>query len=438
MTMMIRHSLAFFFIAGALGAQQAPAVRLIAAPEARSKPTLGRVAAVRQLPSGTVLVNDIQHRQLAMFDPTLASETIVADSIDGGANAYGPGPGGLLAYRADSSLFIDPRDLSMFVIDPQGKIARVAAVPRSQDAMAIASNLAGTAGLDASGRLIYRAQPDMRAMLPKRDDKGIMQMPDPPDSAPLVRVDLASRKLDTAAFFKVAKNKLVMNQSEGRISITPELNPMQVIDGWAVLSDGTLAIVRGRDYHVDFVGADGKLTVAPKIPFDWQRLSDDDKVAVLDSAKAAFEKARAAAVNAQTSGSKSATPGGDAPGGMRITMSFGGPGGDGGGKGAAGAAMQMPPVNMVSASELPDYRPVIGGAGDVFADRDDNLWVRTSATSAGAVAGGPIYDVINDKGELVDRVQVPAGRQIVGFGPKGVVYMFARDDSGGWLERTHR
>lgn len=92
---------------------------------------------------------------------------------------------------------------------------------------------------------------------------------------------------------------------------------------------------------------------------------------------------------------------------------------------------------FVSISELPDYRPAFGGAGAVRADADDNVWVRTSATRAGAIAG-PIYDVIDRKGEIIDRVQVPAGRNIIGFGKGGVVYMLARDDKGAWLERTKR
>ena len=42
-----------------LAAQQAPTVRLIAAPDASSKQTLGVVTAVRQLPNGALLVNDV-------------------------------------------------------------------------------------------------------------------------------------------------------------------------------------------------------------------------------------------------------------------------------------------------------------------------------------------------------------------------------------------
>src|SRR5438874_8628737 len=41
------------------------------------------------------------------------------------ANAYGTRPGGLIAYRGDSTLFVDPASLSMLLIDPNGKIARV-------------------------------------------------------------------------------------------------------------------------------------------------------------------------------------------------------------------------------------------------------------------------------------------------------------------------
>jgi len=117
--------------------------------------------------------------------------------------------------------------------------------------------------------------------------------------------------------------------------------------------------------------------------------------------------------------------------------------GDGGGsrsrataEGVAGAGLSASPLVFVAPSELPDYRPAIS-AGSAKPDVDGNVWIRTSATRAGAIAG-PIYDVVNRKGELVDRVQVPAGRSIVGFGKGGVVYMMARDDKGAWLERTKR
>src|SRR3954463_9613963 len=89
--------------AAPLGAQQGPAVRLINAPDASSKPVLGLVGAVRQLPGGRVIVNDVQKRQLLMFDNTLTNATVIADSVAGGANAYGPSAGGIIPYFADST-----------------------------------------------------------------------------------------------------------------------------------------------------------------------------------------------------------------------------------------------------------------------------------------------------------------------------------------------
>lgn len=421
-------------VAAPAGAQQLPTVRLINLPDASSPHIFGQVVAVRQLPSGQLLANDTQNRQLVLLSPVLAPSVIVADSASGSPSSYGTSAGGLIPYLADSTLFIDPAGLSMFVIGPTGAIVRVASVPRSQDARSLASNTQASPALDAMGRIVYRGALG-RGILPATQGK-TFAFPDPPDSMPIVRIDLASRKLDTAVFFKIAKTKMNIVQSDRGITATNEVNPLPLVDDWAVVSDGSIAVVRGQDYHVDWVNADGSISASPKISFDWQRLTDDDKAAVLDSARAAIEKQRAAATAQALSGKGVATDGG---GGQRmVIMGMGGDaviGGGGGGRSGSGAPT-VAPVAMVDASELPDYRPVFG-AGAVRADLDDNVWIRTSAARAGSIAG-PIYDVVDRKGALVDRVQVPAGRQIIGFGKGGVVYMVARDGAASWIERTHR
>jgi len=417
--------------AAPLGAQQAPPVRLIDLPNASSKPIIGLAAAVRALPGGRVLVNDIQKRQLLMFDQSLGNFTVVADSVVGGSNAYGPAPGAIIPYFADSTLFVDPRDLSMFIIDPNGTIARVAAVPRSQDAAMLGSNLFGSPALDSKGRIVYRGGLTRIMSAPAKG--GGFSFPDPPDTASIVRVDLTTRKVDTVAWYKITKTKMNVVQNEKGFSMTSEINPMQTVDDWAVTDDGTIAIVRGRDYHIDWIDADNHLTSTGKIPFDWQRLSDDDKVAVIDSAKVAMEAARAKMA-------EGGSPGIGGPGGGPVVItsfSMGAGGSDLGlakRRAADGAVGNMPPLSFVTPSELPDYRPAIY-AGSTRADLDGNLWIRTSATRKAAVAG-PIYDVVNRKGELVDRIQIPSGRQIIGFGKGGVVFMLARDEKGGWIERT--
>lgn len=87
-----------------------------------------------------------------------------------------------------------------------------------------------------------------------------------------------------------------------------------------------------------------------------------------------------------------------------------------------------PAINMVPPSELPDYRPAFG-TGATRADLDGNLWIRTSKVAN----GGPVYDVVNRQGLLIDRVAFPFGRVIAGFGV-GVVYLGVRDDKGARLE----
>ena len=82
----------------------------------------------------------------------------------------------------------------------------------------------------------------------------------------------------------------------------------------------------------------------------------------------------------------------------------------------------------VPPNELADYRPAFR-LGATRADPDGNLWVRATIPSK----AGAIYDVINGNGELVDRVKLPFGRILCGFGP-GVAYLGVLDDKGARLE----
>jgi hypothetical protein len=104
-----------------------------------------------------------------------------------------------------------------------------------------------------------------------------------------------------------------------------------------------------------------------------------------------------------------------------------------GGTATRGTQMMGPRVNFVSPSELPDYKPPFF-ANSARADADGNLWIRTIPTKA--IPGGPVYDVINRERGLVERVQVPAGRTIVGFGPGGVVYLTSQEGNVVYLEKA--
>ena len=439
--------------AGIAGAQAAKiTVRPLPAASATSTDSIGSVAAVRQLPNGNVLVNDQARRRVVLLDPNMKIIGIVADSTSSTQNAYGVRAGGMIAYRGDSTLFIEPAGLSMLVIDPTGKIIRTMAAPRANDVQFLVGGVLGNPGFDAQGRLVYRTMDfGMRGMRPPQPGQPFV-MPTPPDSSALVRFDLATRKLDTVGFFKIPKSSVQMSQdANGGMRMSMTINPLPVVDDWTVLSNGSVAFVRGSDYHVDFIDAAGAKVSAEKIPYDWQRLTDDDKSRFIDSAKVAMEKTRAA-VAAGTPGAMQAGidalggGGGGAPQMITVTRGGDGPprggGPPGGGPPAGGGnarvdaggpgGMQLPPINMVPASELPDYKPVFG-VGSVRADMDGRIWVRTIPTKP--TPGGAIYDVLDKSGKLVDRVQVPAGTTIAGFGAGGIVYLGIRDATGIHLQR---
>jgi hypothetical protein len=420
--------------------QPLPPVRPLGAVTAKASETFSSpLVSVRALPGGKVLVHDqFPARRVVMLDAALANAVAVADTTPATGNAYSGRMAGLLPFHGDSSLFVDPQSLSMLVIDPTGKIGRTMSVPRSQDAMALVG-LQGMPGLDASGRIVYRAAPAFRFAGGPRPAGGAPPVPDMPDSAAIVRIDLATRAVDTVTWIKTPKIKMNVNRSDdGRISMTSEVNPLPIVDDWTVLSDGTIAIIRGRDYRVEFIDPDGTKRPGQKVAFEWQRLTDEQKVAFIDSVKVARERqlaeARANAPVGTTGSAPVPTP---MEGGMRIEMRMGGGGGGppprGGEQRTITSGGPMANLNFVPPSELPDYRPAFF-QGQVRADRDGNVWVRTTTTKAG---GGSIYDVINRKGELVDRVQVPSGRTIVGFGEGGAVYLSSRDGTTTILERAN-
>ncbi len=457
-----------------LGAQQAklPPVRSLPAITARSSEALSAVATAVPLPGGKVLVNDILGRRVLLLDSLLVKIAIVADTTSATANAYGQRGAGLIGYNGDSALFIDPASLSMMVINPAGELTTVRAVPRANEIGFLVGGPNGRPGFDPTGRLYYRGQarPRQAAVGAARGARGggggggggagiggpggpTFAIPEQPDSAPVVRVNLATRVLDTVATFKIPKIDIKISQGvDGRMSVQTTMNPMPVTDDWALLSDGTIAVVRGHDFHVDWIAPDGTLTSSPKLPYEWQRLSDDDKQMVVDSARAAIEKQRAEAQRlVDGAGGPAAFFQG---GGAAIVMTMGMAGGEppqrvaagtaaaaapaggqrgGGPGGGPGGGFRIPNVNMIPANELPDYRPPFGQQS-ALGDLDGNLWVRTTAP---AQNGGALYYVISRNNEIIDRIELPQGRILAGFGKGGLIYLGFRDaEAKAYLEVT--
>jgi hypothetical protein len=401
-------------------AQREPAIRPLGPITRVSTQPMASVSAAIPLSDGHVYVNDVVSRRVLLFDSTLATAKVVADSTAVTSKAYGARPGALFAYRSDTAILTDPASGSMPVLSPTGTIARVMAAPTV--AGPIGLNLGNPfypPGFDAGGRLVTQLPTLVRFPDPVPGKPSTQ--PTTMDSSFIVRMDLTARTLDTVAPFKTVKiNQVIGRDEDGNMTsmkVTPDILP--VVDDWTVCSDGTIAVVRGRDYHVDWLGADGKWRSTPKMPFDWQHLDDAQKTALIDSALTAI-KARRDSMGAIIA-SRGAMPAG-AAGGRGEVAAVGGRG-RGGGDGSG-----PPPPQLIDGrpalSDLPDYRPAFL-RGSTRADAEGNLWIRTTTL----VKGQPVYDVVNRQGTVVDRVQLPPFRTIAGFGP-GAVYMAVKDSAG--------
>jgi hypothetical protein len=294
-----------------------------------------------------------------------------------------------------------------------------------------------TADLGSNSGFPLAEATDSRGRLYARGGTRIMTRPGggPPvaDSTPIYRADLDTRTVDVVA--RLTPN-VGRNRSDPRINgrrvVTSILQPVPTEDAWAVLSDGTVAIVRGQDYHVDWVLPDGTKSSTGKLPFDWKRLTDADKQKMVDSARVVWDSLMA--IRNRRVGSA------DASGTLLPysgTASDGeGRGGRSGGPGSApGGDQAYQRMDFVPLSEIPDFYPPVH-ANAAMGDLDGNLWILPT-TSAQSRHGELVYDVVSPKRGLFARDRMPVGRSVVGFGRGGVVYLQAGDRKDGFrIERV--
>jgi hypothetical protein len=399
----------FAFGAHVMGAQSPVPIVNLPGATAKTAEKFVNILGIRQNADGTVLVNVPRARQITLYDSTLAKPTVVVDSSAGSANSYGGMPSRLVPYMGDSSLFADANSQTLLVVDARGRVARAIAPPGGQPfGMIHGSLLLGTTGVDNKGRLVFQG-PLLEG-----------------DSRSIVRADFALRQIDTIGRLKVRDGggQVIDESDPGKVKITMTINPLPAPDAWAVLTDGSVAIVRGHDYHIDWIHADGTRSSSPKLPFDWKRLTDDDKQKLIDSSRAA-QAALAAARGAAPGGSGSGSGGGSARGG----------GGSRGGDPDAPARKVELETVYLPLKQISDYYPAIR-PGAALADRDGNVWILPT-TSAQSQKGELVYDVVNRKDGLFERVRIPLGRSVAGFGKGGVVYLAVGDRTNGfYLERT--
>ena len=226
--------------ASPLTAQDKIKVREVPAPVAISTDSLGMRVSVRALSDGRVLVNDIQRFRVLLYDKTLKTFTRALDSSGTSGTLGNSGvsipSAHLIAMPADSTMYLDIASRSLLTIDPAGKVAHVTALPRPQDILTLSVGyIYGTPTLDAKGRLVYQGTPpNQNKALIELNQKIMTERsataPAAIDSAPIVRADFDTRKIDTIATVKIVQQYagvLATRDERGNLTQRLTVNPTQ-------------------------------------------------------------------------------------------------------------------------------------------------------------------------------------------------------------------
>jgi hypothetical protein len=177
--------------------------------------------------------------------------------------------------------------------------------------------------------------------------------------------------------------------ADGRWRYTSIQPPFELTDEWAALHDGTVAIIRWRDYHVDWIGPDGSKKSSAPTAWNWVRMSDEDKARFIDTLKVVLQKNDSSQAGQM--------------------MMFGGP-----------STTPVWETLTVAPSEVPDYPPpFVPRATRV--DLDDRIWLLERAPIGSRAP--LVYEVIDRNGQIVDRVRMPPNAAVLGFGPGESVYL---------------
>jgi hypothetical protein len=385
----MRHSLATLALATALpvvAAAQVIPTRALANPDAEWSEPFSAITGIRELKSGRVIVADNRDKTIQLVDFAGQAKKI-------GREGSGPGEYGLpmsvFAAPGDSTWVFDVMNSRYLVIDPAGKAVSTFTMdagqptgdagPRGRFA---AIGLGFAQGVDAQGRLYFRA-PTIRF------GEGA---PATVDTTPILRWDRKANRTDTVGLmFSPAGPPPTVRQSpdgggqEVRVSMRiGGSTPFGSTDAYAVTPSGDVAVVRARDYHVDWI-VKGKTIAGRPIPYEKVRVTEADKKAWIDARKNA-----GGIQMTNENGRRSVTTGG-------------------------GAAQDGPPP------EFPQFKGPFGA--NVVAAPNGQIWVSRYV----AADAPPTYDVIDNAGKVVSRVVLPKRTRLVGFG-NGTVYLARVDE----------
>ena len=372
-------------LAGPAGAQQKV---VLGKPDAETSESFTQITAIRELPSGKLLVADSRDKVVQLVDLATGATVKV------GREGNGPGeyalPIALIGLPDGSTLVHDMLNRRFLIVSPDGKPGAFLELPRP------------TTPAGAGGPIMLGGIQQVRGY----DDRGRLYFSGSPfsptggslDSVALLRWDRVKPTFDTVGYLKLPPNSASRSQSGGNVMIRMGNNVrFTPAEAWAVAGDGSIARVFPSPYRVAWMSGRSAPVLGPVVPYTPLKVTEADKQAFLEQMRR--------------------NPG------TRI-MIGGPPGGGGGGGGGGGSPPGGEPPPPEFAETKPPFEAGIGMLGTVQATPDGEVWVLRTRPATDKV---PSYDVFDKTGTLVKKVTLNPNSRVVGFG-KGTVYVVRSDE----------
>ncbi|HTR76817.1 MAG TPA: hypothetical protein VMH39_01845, partial [Gemmatimonadaceae bacterium] len=216
-------------------AQTLPPIRQLPLSHSTVRDSFSSTISIRPLSDGRVMIGDGGGHRLLLFDSTLRRATVVLDTASTAARRFPSGRFALIAGASDTTLFVDRNALALVVIAPDGSIVRTVSVPVPATLMA---QLDDKGVLDPNLGLVLEGNESFAQTRGDTTNPPIIPVP---DSAPILRINLLSRRIDTIAFIRLpnAFRWTHYRLPNGSFQNVQTDDPFPYTDLWAMLSDGT-------------------------------------------------------------------------------------------------------------------------------------------------------------------------------------------------------
>jgi hypothetical protein len=345
--------------------------------EASYPEPLSFLSGVRELSDGSIMAADPLSEVVLRLD----LQTGTADTL--GRVGEGPGeykqPDQVFALPGDSTLLMDIGKTELAVVDPEGVIHSGMKMASMTDEGSF--NIIVPRFVDGQGRLYFTAAGGMRE--------------GPPDSTKVARYDRGTEETETMGW--IWRPEPIVTRV-GNSTMTSSVQ-MAGRDDWAVGPDGSFAIVRANGYQVEWHFPDGRVVTGPPNQVETPNITDEDKEAYLE----------------QRSGS-----------GLMMTVSSSSDGQSEMGMSRGGGGMRMPESNLTDFEWAEEYAPFRFNRSAVAPTGE--LWVERWLPADQA----PTFDVFGRDGVKIGSVELPQGRQLLGWGTTAdgetAVYLVQTDE----------